>query len=102
MFNFIWPSQFCLVQGSISISMSLFQTRMCFVCSHLASGHKCGDQQKSNSDVDEILQRTRFSSLFAAGQPQKIPSHEYVYTLHSLHLPFSKLIEHALLCCMQG
>uniref|UniRef100_A0A0A9FR03 Inositol polyphosphate-related phosphatase domain-containing protein n=1 Tax=Arundo donax TaxID=35708 RepID=A0A0A9FR03_ARUDO len=66
-------------KGSISISMSLFQTRLCFVCSHLASGHKSGDQQKRNSDVDEILQRTRFSSLFAAGRPQKIPSHEYVY-----------------------
>lgn len=50
-------------KGSISISMSLFQTRMCFVCSHLASGHKCGDQQKRNSDVDEILQRTDRKSV---------------------------------------
>lgn len=79
----ILASQSCiffLVQGSISISMSLFQTRLCFVCSHLASGHKSGDQQKRNADVYEILQRTRFSSLFAAGRPQKIPSHEYVKT----------------------
>jgi len=71
---------FFLVQGSISTSMTLFQTRLCFVCSHLASGHKSGDQQKRNADVYEILQRTRFSSLFAAGRPQKIPSHEYVKT----------------------
>ncbi|PWZ15187.1 Type I inositol polyphosphate 5-phosphatase 2 [Zea mays] len=48
-------------KGSISISMSLFQTRLCFVCSHLASGHKSGDQQKRNADVYEILQRTRIS-----------------------------------------
>uniref|UniRef100_A0A0E0INP8 Inositol polyphosphate-related phosphatase domain-containing protein n=1 Tax=Oryza nivara TaxID=4536 RepID=A0A0E0INP8_ORYNI len=72
-------------KGSISISMSLFQTRMCFVCSHLASGHKCGDQQKRNSDVDEILQRTRFSSLFAAGQPQKIPSHDQIFWFGDLN-----------------
>ncbi|XP_052168502.1 LOW QUALITY PROTEIN: type I inositol polyphosphate 5-phosphatase 2 [Oryza glaberrima] len=72
-------------KGLISISMSLFQTRMCFVCSHLASGHKCGDQQKRNSDVDEILQRTRFSSLFAAGQPQKIPSHDQIFWFGDLN-----------------
>uniref|UniRef100_A0A0E0M4U7 Inositol polyphosphate-related phosphatase domain-containing protein n=1 Tax=Oryza punctata TaxID=4537 RepID=A0A0E0M4U7_ORYPU len=72
-------------KGSISISMSLFQTRMCFVCSHLASGHKRGDQQKRNSDVDEILQRTRFSSLFAAGQPQKIPSHDQIFWFGDLN-----------------
>ncbi|XP_062194132.1 type I inositol polyphosphate 5-phosphatase 2-like isoform X2 [Phragmites australis] len=72
-------------KGSISISMSLFQTRLCFVCSHLASGHKSGDQQKRNSDVDEILQRTRFSSLFAAGRPQKIPSHDRIFWFGDLN-----------------
>ncbi|KAG8057814.1 hypothetical protein GUJ93_ZPchr0002g26729 [Zizania palustris] len=71
-------------KGSISISMSLFQTRLCFVCSHLASGHKSGDQQKRNSDVDEILQKTRFSS-FAAGQPQKIPSHDQIFWFGDLN-----------------
>uniref|UniRef100_A0A0E0EV37 Inositol polyphosphate-related phosphatase domain-containing protein n=1 Tax=Oryza meridionalis TaxID=40149 RepID=A0A0E0EV37_9ORYZ len=55
-------------KGSISISMSLFQTRMCFVCSHLASGHKCGDQQKRNSDVDEILQRKKIFFLVCCCQ----------------------------------
>ncbi|RWR89749.1 type I inositol polyphosphate 5-phosphatase 2 [Cinnamomum micranthum f. kanehirae] len=29
-------------KGSVSVSMSLFQTRLCFVCSHLTSGHKLG------------------------------------------------------------
>lgn len=72
-------------KGSISISMSLFQTRLCFVCSHLASGHKSGDQQKRNADVYEILQRTRFSSLFAAGRPQKIPSHDRIFWFGDLN-----------------
>ncbi|RLM85955.1 type I inositol polyphosphate 5-phosphatase 2 isoform X2 [Panicum miliaceum] len=72
-------------KGSISISMSLFQTRLCFVCSHLASGHKSGDQQKRNADVYEILQRTRFSSLCAAGHPQKIPSHDRIFWFGELN-----------------
>ncbi|KAL6639802.1 hypothetical protein ACP70R_022624 [Stipagrostis hirtigluma subsp. patula] len=72
-------------KGSISISMSLFQTRLCFVCSHLASGHNSGDKQKRNSDVDEILQRTRFSSLFASDQPQKIPSHDRIFWFGDLN-----------------
>lgn len=65
-----------LMQGSVSVSMSVFQTRICFVCSHLTSGHKDGDKQRRNSDVYEILRRTQFSSVIDADQPQTIPSHE--------------------------
>jgi hypothetical protein len=64
------------MQGSISVSMSVFQSRMCFVCSHLASGQKDGAEQRRNSDVHEIVQRTRFSSVLDTDQPQTIPSHE--------------------------
>jgi hypothetical protein len=46
------------MQGSVSVSMSVFQSRMCFVCSHLASGQKDGAEQRQNSDVHEILRRT--------------------------------------------
>ncbi|KAK3016774.1 hypothetical protein RJ639_006447, partial [Escallonia herrerae] len=63
-------------KGSVSISMSLFQTRLCFVCSHLTSGHKDGAVQKRNADVDEIIRRTQFSSIFNIDQPHTIPSHE--------------------------
>ncbi|KAL3839573.1 hypothetical protein ACJIZ3_024164 [Penstemon smallii] len=48
-------------KGSISISMKLHQVSFCFVCTHLASGEKEGDAIKRNSDVLEILKRTRFS-----------------------------------------
>ena len=70
------PDRWCLTQGSVSVSMSLFQTRLCFVCSHLTSGHKDGDEQRRNSDVQEILKRTQFSSLLDLDQPETIPSHE--------------------------
>ena len=63
-----------LMQGSVSVSMSLFQSRLCFVCSHLTSGQK--DGARRNSDVHEILRRTCFSSVFDTDQPQTIPSHE--------------------------
>ncbi|MFS7933105.1 putative inositol-polyphosphate 5-phosphatase [Helianthus anomalus] len=36
-------------KGSVSNSMSLYQTRLCFVCSHLTSGHKFGDEERRNS-----------------------------------------------------
>lgn len=65
------------LQGSVSVSMSLYQSRLCFVCSHLTSGHKEGAEQRRNADVYEIIRRTEFlSSVFDADQPSTIPSHE--------------------------
>ncbi|KAG5554661.1 hypothetical protein RHGRI_012273 [Rhododendron griersonianum] len=50
-------------KGSISVSMLLHQTSFCFVCSHLTSGQKEGDELRRNSDVMEILKKTRFPRL---------------------------------------
>lgn len=72
-------------KGSVSVSMSLFQTRLCFVCSHLTSGHKEGDQEKRNSDVHDILHRTRFSSTMVAKQAQTIPSHDRIFWFGDLN-----------------
>ncbi|KAH7667789.1 DNase I-like protein [Dioscorea alata] len=47
-------------KGAISISMTLYGTTFCFVCTHLASGEKDGDELRRNSDVSEILKRTKF------------------------------------------
>ncbi|XP_042417913.1 type I inositol polyphosphate 5-phosphatase 2-like isoform X1 [Zingiber officinale] len=73
-------------KGSVSVSMTLFQTRVCFVCSHLTSGNKEGDQQRRNSDVFDILQRTRFRSVVDADhQPQTIPSHDRIFWFGDLN-----------------
>ncbi|RHN63129.1 putative inositol-polyphosphate 5-phosphatase [Medicago truncatula] len=72
-------------KGSVSVSMSVFQSRMCFVCSHLASGQKDGAEQRRNSDVHEILQRTRFSSVFDTDQPRTIPSHDQIFWFGDLN-----------------
>ncbi|KAK1399939.1 type I inositol polyphosphate 5-phosphatase 8 [Heracleum sosnowskyi] len=47
-------------KGSISMSMTLHNTTFCFVCTHLASGQKEGDEVKRNLDVMEILKKTKF------------------------------------------
>ncbi|XP_054792585.1 type I inositol polyphosphate 5-phosphatase 8-like [Prosopis cineraria] len=48
-------------KGSISISMTLYHTSFCFVCTHLTSGERDGDEVRRNFDVSEILKRTKFS-----------------------------------------
>ncbi|KAK1321022.1 Type I inositol 1,4,5-trisphosphate 5-phosphatase CVP2 [Acorus calamus] len=47
-------------KGSISMSMTMRGTTFCFVCTHLTSGEKEGDEVRRNCDVTEILRRTRF------------------------------------------
>ena len=61
---------------------------LCFVCTHLASGEKDGDEVRRNSDVAEILKRTRFApsplrfswptaaAAAAALSPETILEHE--------------------------
>ena len=61
--------------------MSLHQTSFCFVCSHLASGEKEGDELRRNADVAEILKHTQFPKLTKnpnCHAPERIIDHEYV------------------------
>lgn len=67
------------LQGSISVSMSLHRTSFCFICSHLTSGQKEGDELRRNSDVLEILKKTRFPRVHGIrddNSPQTILEHE--------------------------
>ncbi|WJX84519.1 phosphoinositide 5-phosphatase [Trifolium repens] len=76
-------------KGSISISMRLFQTTFCFVCTHLASGEKCGDELRRNSDISEILKRTKFShsykSIGHSPPPESILEHDNIIWLGDLN-----------------
>lgn len=65
-------------KGSISVSMSIYQTSFCFVCSHLTSGEKEGDESRRNSDVLEILRRTHFPPVAGVELPQTILEHDRV------------------------
>ncbi|XVF39015.1 hypothetical protein PTKIN_Ptkin01aG0001800 [Pterospermum kingtungense] len=72
-------------KGSISVSMSIYQTLLCFICSHLTSGEKDGDELKRNADVHEILRRTHFHSHSAIGLPKSIHDHEKIIWLGDLN-----------------
>ncbi|KAF0892119.1 hypothetical protein E2562_013494 [Oryza meyeriana var. granulata] len=68
-------------KGCISVSMTLHQTSFCFICSHLASGQKEGDEFRRNSDVLEILRLTLFSRICRRSVrkiPEKILEHDKV------------------------
>ncbi|XP_072973192.1 type I inositol polyphosphate 5-phosphatase 4 [Typha angustifolia] len=75
-------------KGSISISMSLHQTSFCFICSHLTSGQKEGDELRRNSDVLEILRKTRFPpvhGLCDEKAPETIFEHDRIIWLGDLN-----------------
>ncbi|KAL9149894.1 hypothetical protein ABFS82_12G134900 [Erythranthe guttata] len=71
-------------KGSISVSMKLHQTTFCFVCTHLASGEKEGDEIRRNLDVSEIIKRTKFSH-HSSTQPDSILSHDKIIWLGDLN-----------------
>ncbi|KAL6848050.1 hypothetical protein ACP4OV_022178 [Aristida adscensionis] len=72
-------------KGAVSVSMSIYQTMFCFVCTHLASGEKPGDVQKRNADVQEIHRRTRFAAPGDLQLPRDIYDHERIFWLGDLN-----------------
>ncbi|KAL6638026.1 hypothetical protein ACP70R_025598 [Stipagrostis hirtigluma subsp. patula] len=75
-------------KGSISISMSLHHTTFCFICCHLTSGEKEGDELRRNSDVVEILRKTRFPRVRGVGDvksPETILEHDRIIWLGDLN-----------------
>ncbi|CAJ2629810.1 unnamed protein product [Trifolium pratense] len=81
-------------KGSISVSMSIYQTLFCFICTHLTAGEKEADEIKRNADVREIHQRTHFYSLSDIGLPKSIFDHEKIIWFGDLNyricLPYEK------------
>ncbi|WCJ43296.1 inositol polyphosphate 5-phosphatase I [Euphorbia peplus] len=72
-------------KGAVSVSMSIYQTLFCFVCTHLTSGEKDGDELKRNADVHEIHRRTHFHPLSGVGLPRGILDHERIIWLGDLN-----------------
>lgn len=75
-------------KGCVSVSMSLYQTTFCFMCSHLASGQKDGDELRRNSDVLEILKNTYFPRLHnfsGEKSPETILQHDRVIWLGDMN-----------------
>ncbi|KAG4196483.1 hypothetical protein ERO13_A06G172004v2 [Gossypium hirsutum] len=75
-------------KGYISVSMLFHKTTLCFLCSHLASGEKEGDELRRNSDVIEILRNTQFPRICKTSNsrvPEKILDHDRVIWLGDLN-----------------
>ncbi|KAK0591626.1 hypothetical protein LWI29_005046 [Acer saccharum] len=75
-------------KGCISVSMSFHQTSFCFICSHLASGEKEGDELRRNLDVIEILKNTQFPKICRTPNskvPEKILEHDRIIWLGDLN-----------------
>ncbi|MFQ6640102.1 hypothetical protein Gotur_015264 [Gossypium turneri] len=72
-------------KGSVSVSMSIYQTLFCFICTHLTAGEKQGDELKRNADVHDILRRTLFHSYSTLGLPRGIHDHERIIWLGDLN-----------------
>ncbi|KAK9748720.1 hypothetical protein RND81_02G075700 [Saponaria officinalis] len=72
-------------KGAVSVSMSIYQTLFCFICTHLTSGEKEIDQLKRNADVSEIHRRTLFRSGSGLGVPKSIQDHERIIWLGDLN-----------------
>ncbi|CAM0913679.1 unnamed protein product [Alopecurus aequalis] len=83
-------------KGCIAMSMTLHHTSLCFVCSHLASGEKEGDEVRRNSDVAEIIKSAHFPRACkphaAAAQrvlPERILEHDKMIWLGDLNYRMS-------------
>ncbi|KAJ1399924.1 Inositol polyphosphate-related phosphatase [Sesbania bispinosa] len=63
-------------KGSVSVRFQLHETSFCFVCSHLASGGREGDEKHRNSNVAEIFSRTSFPRGPLLDLPRTILDHE--------------------------
>ncbi|KAL6861788.1 hypothetical protein ACP4OV_017488 [Aristida adscensionis] len=76
-------------KGCIAMSMTLHRTSLCFVCSHLASGEKEGDEVRRNADVAEILRSAQFPRSCKAPAshrvPEKILDHDRILWLGDLN-----------------
>nr|XP_043629322.1 type IV inositol polyphosphate 5-phosphatase 7-like [Erigeron canadensis] len=75
-------------KGSVSVSMLLHQTSFCFVCSHLTSGQKEGDELRRNADFMEIVKKTRFPRVQGMKDdksPQTILEHDRIIWLGDLN-----------------
>lgn len=91
-------------KGCISVSLSLHQTSFCFVCSHLASGEKEGDELKRNADVCEILKSTQFPKICKKPDrrdPERILEHDRVIWMGDLNYRLSLSYEETR-CLLEG
>ncbi|OIW01885.1 hypothetical protein TanjilG_31067 [Lupinus angustifolius] len=76
-------------KGSVSVRFMLHETSFCFLCTHLASGGREGDEKHRNSNIAEIFSRTGFPKGPLLDLPRKILDHDHVILLGDLNYRIS-------------
>ncbi|KAM0964366.1 hypothetical protein ACFX13_020791 [Malus domestica] len=76
-------------KGSVSVRFRLHETSFCFVCTHLASGSREGDEKLRNSNISDILSRTSFPRGPLLDLPRKILDYDRVIFLGDLNYRIS-------------
>ncbi|XP_062119413.1 type IV inositol polyphosphate 5-phosphatase 9-like [Humulus lupulus] len=74
-------------KGSVSVRFLLHETSFCFVCCHLASGGREGDERHRNENAAQILSLTTFITPATTSHdfPRKILDHDCVIWLGDLN-----------------
>lgn len=57
------------VAGAVAVRLRVYDSGLCFICAHLASGEAEGDELKRNYDYSEIVRRGQFPSDTASLDP---------------------------------
>ncbi|GMH20351.1 hypothetical protein Nepgr_022192 [Nepenthes gracilis] len=76
-------------KGAVSVRFQLHETSFCFVCSHLASGGRQGDEKHRNADAYDIFSRTCFPTSPAHDLSQNILDHDCIIFLGDLNYRIS-------------
>ncbi|KAI3818363.1 hypothetical protein L1987_12168 [Smallanthus sonchifolius] len=78
-------------KGSVSVRFQFHETSFCFVCTHLASGGREGDERFRNSNATEIFSRTSFPTAMGLSLdlPKTILDHDRVVLLGDLNYRIS-------------
>ncbi|KAK9074447.1 hypothetical protein SSX86_007045 [Deinandra increscens subsp. villosa] len=78
-------------KGSVSVRFQFHETSFCFVCVHLASGGREGDERLRNSNAAEIFSRTSFPTAMGPSLdlPKAILDHDRVILLGDLNYRIS-------------
>uniref|UniRef100_A0A5B7B3C9 Putative type I inositol 1,4,5-trisphosphate 5-phosphatase CVP2 n=1 Tax=Davidia involucrata TaxID=16924 RepID=A0A5B7B3C9_DAVIN len=76
-------------KGAVSVRFLLHESSFCFVCSHLASGGREGDERYRNSNATDILSRASFPRGPSLDLQRKILDHDRVIFLGDLNYRIS-------------
>lgn len=56
--------------GAVAVRLRVYDSGLCFICAHLASGEAEGDELKRNYDYSEIVRRGQFPPDTASLDPE--------------------------------